>query len=162
MLTVTGDSLAYGTDELGGRCHDLLGSRCDPYLKKLMTGQDVDHHCHSNLVRAVLPFGLTELDVHDVLNIFQVTGLVDDRYFIRPCPAGPGDHFEFMAEIDLLCALSTCPGGDLSVPRWGPEAQDNLAGCRPLDIQVYDLDRALLDGWQQPDVVHYQGQHGLR
>lgn len=29
----------------------------------------------------------------------------------EPCPAKPGDYFEFFAEIDLLCALSTCPGG---------------------------------------------------
>jgi uncharacterized protein YcgI (DUF1989 family) len=27
-----GDSLKdYGVDEVGGRCHDLLGTRCDPY-----------------------------------------------------------------------------------------------------------------------------------
>jgi len=161
LLTVTGDSLDYGQDERGGRCHDLLGSRCDPYLKSMMTGKDVDHHCHSNLVRAIAPFGLDETDVHDVLNVFQVTGLVDDRYFIEPCPARAGDYFEFVAEIDLLCALSTCPGGDLSVPRWGPEAQDNLAGCRPLDIEVFDLAPELLDGWSSPAVAPYRGNHGL-
>ena len=32
MVTVTGDSLEdYGVDGVGGRCHDLLGTRCDPY-----------------------------------------------------------------------------------------------------------------------------------
>jgi uncharacterized protein YcgI (DUF1989 family) len=41
----------------------------------------VEKHCHSNLIRAVLPYGLTEFDVHDVLNVFQCTGLNDeDRY----------------------------------------------------------------------------------
>ena len=34
---------------------------------------------------------------------------------MRACPAKKGDCLEFFAEIDLLCALSTCPGGDLSV-----------------------------------------------
>jgi uncharacterized protein YcgI (DUF1989 family) len=33
-------------------------------------------------------------------------------------PAQAGDFLEFFAEIDLLCALSTCPGGDLFVPLW--------------------------------------------
>ena len=61
-------------DEDGGRVHDLLGTRCDPYVRKLLTGQDFHFHCHSNLTRAVLPFGLTEFDVHDVLNVFQCTG----------------------------------------------------------------------------------------
>lgn len=54
--------------------HDLLGTRCDDYVRKLLTGQDFDYHCHSNLTRAILPHGLTEYDVHDVLNVFQCTG----------------------------------------------------------------------------------------
>ena len=66
--------------------------------------------------------------MHDVLNVFQVTGLNDDdKYFMKACPAQPGDYLEMFAEIDLLCALSTCPGGDLSVPM-GPEARD------PIDV----------------------------
>ena len=96
--------------------HDLR-TRCDPYVNKLLTGEDFHFHCHSNLTRAVAPHGLTELDAHDVLNVFQVTGLNDDdKYFMKACPAQPGDYLEMFAEIDLLCALSTCPGGDLSVP----------------------------------------------
>ena len=34
MVTIVGDSLGgdkYGTDAVGGRVHDLLGTRCDPY-----------------------------------------------------------------------------------------------------------------------------------
>ena len=63
-----------------------------------------------------LPYGLTELDVHDVINIFQVTGLMpdDERYFMKTCPATVGDHFEVFCETDLLLAASTCPGGDLA------------------------------------------------
>ncbi len=112
LVTITDDSLAsYGIDEHGGRLHDLLGTRCDPYVNKMLTGEDFHHHCHSNLTRAVLPHGLTEFDVHDVLNIFQCTGLNhDDMYFMKACPVQKGDYLEFFAEIDLLCALSTCPG----------------------------------------------------
>ena len=120
MLTITRETSKYGVDEDGGRCHDLLGSRCDPYVTKLLMGETFDFNCHSNLTRAVLPWHLNESDVHDVLNIFQVTGLdEDDRYFMKASPAKKGDYFEFLAEIDLLCAISTCPGGDLSVPLWG-------------------------------------------
>ena len=32
LVTITGDSLCdYGVDGVGGRVHDLLGTRCDPY-----------------------------------------------------------------------------------------------------------------------------------
>ncbi|MFL9945817.1 DUF1989 domain-containing protein [Paraburkholderia agricolaris] len=163
LVTITGDSLAgYGVDEYGGRVHDLLGTRCDPYVNRMLTGEDFHFHCHSNLTRAIAPFGLTEFDVHDVLNVFQCTGLnADDKYFMKTCPAKRGDYFEFFAEIDLLCALSTCPGGDLSVPMWGPDARDPLEVCRPLGVEVYRLNDSVLDGWTSPEVAQYRGLHGM-
>ena len=164
IATITADSLKdYGIDEFGGRIHDLLGTRCDPYVNRMLTGQDFDHHCHSNLVRAVAPHGLTEFDVHDVLNVFQCTGLNHaDKYFMRASPAKQGDHIEFFAEIDLLCALSTCPGGDLSVALWGPDAQDPLTVCRPLGIEIHALDPKLLDGWKPLQSPAYKGAHGMK
>ncbi|WP_409523075.1 urea carboxylase-associated family protein [Nitrincola sp. MINF-07-Sa-05] len=164
IATITDDSLAdYGVDAEGGRLHDLLGTRCDPYVNHLLTGEDFDFHCHSNLVRAVLPYGLDERDVHDVLNVFQCTGLNEqDQYFMKACPAQKGDYLEFFAEIDLLCALSTCPGGDLSVPLWGPEARDPLEVCRPLGVEIYQLAPDTLEGWMAPESPAYRGGHGLR
>lgn len=132
LVTITGDSLGggqlhevldlagkrkpdvvgFGASQWGGRVHDLLGTRCDPYVNLLMGGDPFDSHCHSNLTRSVLPYGLTELDVHDVLNVFQVTGLDEEaKYFMETSPAKPGEYFEFFAEVDVLCALSACPGG---------------------------------------------------
>lgn len=108
LVTIIADSLSwYGEDEHGGRVHDLLGTRCDPYINTVLSGQTYDFHCHSNLTRAVTPFGLNESDVHDVINLFQVTGLDEKgRYFMNPCPAEAGDHIEFLAEQDVLMALS--------------------------------------------------------
>lgn len=161
MATITRDTVQYGPDPDGGRCHDLLGTRCDPYVNKLLTGREFDYHCHSNLTRAILPWRLTELDVHDVLNVFQVTALREDRYCMKPSPARRGDVFEFLAEIDLLCAISTCPGGDLSVPLWGPEAGDPLPTCRPLGVEVWQPDPELLRGWAPPPPADYRGNHGM-
>jgi len=103
------DSLGYGLDEDRAGCHDLLGTRCDPYVNQLLNGTAYDFHCHSNLVRAVLPYGLTEFDVHDVINVFQVTGLLadDERYFMKTSPAKVGDYFELFCELELLMAVST-------------------------------------------------------
>ena len=60
---------------------------------------------------AVAQFGLTEFDVHGMINLFQVTGLMPDdkRYFMKTCPARPGDYVELLAEIDLLMAISLAP-----------------------------------------------------
>ena len=88
MLTITADTVDYPLDEDGAGCHDLLGTRCDPYVHKMLNGEDFDYCCHSNLVRAVAPYHLDESDVHDVLNIFQVTGLTTRRPLLREAFAG--------------------------------------------------------------------------
>lgn len=164
MLTITEETVRYGEDEDGGRCHDLLGSRCDPYVTKLLTGEEFDFNCHSNLTRAILPWRLNESDVHDVLNIFQVTGInPEGYYFMKASPAKQGDFFEFLAEMDLLCAVSTCPGGDLSVALWGPDAGDPLPTCKPIGVEVYRLtDPSLLEGWAPPRPADYRGLFGLK
>jgi len=167
LVTIVADSLKdYGVDEVGGRCHDLLGTRCDPYVNKLLSGDDFDYQCHSNLVRAVLPYGLTEADVHDVLNVFQVTGLNEDgKYFMEASPSKPGGYFTFFAETDLLCAMSTCPGGDLSVYGWGEDAaQRMLDTCRPLWVAVYEIleKDEVLKGWKESEKPGYKGMHGLK
>ena len=173
IATVIADSLADHAD--AGVIHDLLGTRCDPYVNRLLADEDFDYHCHSNLTRAIQPHGLTEFDVHDVLNVFQLAGLNHQgQYFMDTCPARPpgtghpGDFFEFFAEIDLLCALSTCPGGDLSVSMWGSEAvstEEQLQHCHPIGVEVSTLEEGALDDWQPPARAAYRGaagMHGLR
>lgn len=172
LATIIADTLGgeqgYGKDEFGGRCHDLLGTRCDPYVNKMLSGDDYDFQCHSNLTRAVGEYGLTEFDVHDVLNVFQVTGLDEKgRYFMEACPAREGDFIEFFAEVDLLVALSTCPGGDLSAWGWGEgeakEGKSMLECCRPLEVEVWKLrdQEQVLGDWTPPLPPDYRGRHGM-
>lgn len=155
MLTIIRDTLPAEPSELGGRCHDLLGSGCDPFIWKLMNGVDFDRTCYNNLARAIAPFHLTEFDVHDVLNLFMRTGLdpTTGMYFMEPVPAVEGDFVEFFAEIDLLCALSSCPAGDISVAHLGPARGDPKSTCRPLGVEVFDVDDGLLEGWSSPPAV---------
>ncbi|KAJ6116102.1 hypothetical protein N7523_006519 [Penicillium sp. IBT 18751x] len=116
LVTITGDSLG------GGQLHDTF-----------------DFHCHSNLTRSVVPYGLTELDVHDVLNVFQVTGLDEEgKYFTETSPAKP--------ESDLS--------------NWGWDDKEGGMGatCRPLGVEVYQLtDEKVLKGWKAPESPKYRG-----
>lgn len=164
MCTFTADTLADYHDPDGGNVHDLLGTRCDPYINRMLAGYDFDYHCHSNLTRAVQPYGLTEFDVHDVLNVFQLSGLNQQQeYFMKACPARPGDYLKFFAEIDVLCAMSACPGGDLSVDMWGLEGAstaEQLKHCHPLGVQVFSVPEERLEGWHQPECSPYVGQNG--
>jgi uncharacterized protein YcgI (DUF1989 family) len=161
MLTFTADTLPREPSPHGGRCHDLLGTRCDPYLYKLLDDRDFNITCHNNLTRAIAPYHLTELDVHDVLNIFQVTGLdpVHEIYFMEPSPARRGDYLEFFAEIDLLCAISVCPSGDLSIWGWGDGGGDPLATCKPIGVEVDEVTPELLEGWEPPQPVRLRSTY---
>ncbi|KAF4548650.1 Hypothetical protein D9617_26g078630 [Elsinoe fawcettii] len=168
LATIIHDSLAgYGKDQWGSRCHDLLGTRCDPYVNKLLSGTEYDYHCHSNLTRAVLPFGLEERDVHDVINLFQVTGLdAEGRYTMSASPARKGECVELFAETELLVAISACPGGDLSNWGWGTEEGGEGEGmgdvCRDLLVEVFEVEnKKVLEGWREPGRVDYRGMHGL-
>ncbi|KAF2204013.1 hypothetical protein GQ43DRAFT_454065 [Delitschia confertaspora ATCC 74209] len=164
----------------GGRVHDLLGTRCDPYVSHMLTNTPYDYHCHSNLVRSVLPHGLTEFDIHDVLNVFQVTGLDSSgRYFMEASPATETSELVFFAEQDLLCALSTCPGGDLSAWGWGMADEGEKEGsgkeeggnengnmestCREIKIEVFEIvdKEEVLRDWKRPERSGYRGNHGM-
>jgi hypothetical protein len=128
----------------------------------MLTGEELDVCCHSNLVRAVAPYRLSERDVHDVLNVFQVTGLTaEGKYFTKPSPAKAGDFIEFFAEQDVLAALSVCPHGDMSAPVWGAAGGDRVDICRPLAIEVWQPAAELLAGWSPPAPADYRGGHGF-
>ena len=158
MATMTADTLSwYGIDEDGAGVHDVIGTRCDPYTEAVLTGRRYHRCCHSNLARALGDAtGLTleecEPHVHDVLNVFMCTGFTRDknRYFMKASPSRPGDHIELFAEIELLAALSTCPGGDC-----GAGHSNDAARCYPLAMEVLTPTPGALAGWQSPARAPY-------
>jgi len=163
MATITEDTLSwYGIDAFGGSVHDVIGTRCDPYTHNLLAGGQYHHCCHSNLTRALadhagLSLAEAERHVHDVLNVFMCTGFTREtgQYFMKASPVRPGDHLEFFAEIDLLGALSACPGGDCSA-----EHSSDAAACHPLRIEVFAPEAGALEGWAPPPVNGYDRSHG--
>ena len=159
MATITHDTLAwYGWDDDGAGLHDVIGTRCDPYTNRLLSGGDYHHCCHSNLTRALagakgLAFREAEPHVHDVLNVFMCTGFTRDthQYFMKASPVRPGDYIEFFAEIDLIGALSACPGGDCSATH-----SSDAAACYPLKVEIFRPDMELLKDWPFPERNGYR------
>jgi uncharacterized protein len=164
MATITHDTLNwYGWDADGGGVHDVIGTRCDPYTQLLLHGDAYHHCCHSNLTRALAShagLSLTDAErhIHDVLNVFMCTGFTREthQYFMKASPVRPGDFIEFFAEIDLLGALSACPGGDCS----GSHSSD-AARCYSLKIEVHRPRAEALSSWQPPDRSRYSRTHGI-
>ena len=164
LATITWDTLDwYGYDKDGGSVHDVIGTRCDPYTSKLLS--DVDYHycCHSNLTRALVKEKKISKDeaekiVHDVLNVFMLTGFTNDtkQYFMKASPVRPGDFLEFFAETDLLGLLSACPGGDCSSTHSSDEAK-----CYPLKVSIYSCDLNNLKDLKPSEASSYNRNHGL-
>ena len=163
MATIIEDTLGwYGIDEFGGSVHDVIGTRCDPYTHHLLSGDHYHYCCHSNLSRALArhtgrPIEDIESRVHDVMNVFMCTGFTRDtgQYFMKASPVRPGDHIEFFAEIDLIGALSACPGGDCSTTH-----SSDAASCHPLLVEIFTPEDDALTGWQPAAVNGYNRAHG--
>ncbi len=164
LATITHDTLAwYGWDADGAGVHDVIGTRCDPYTNLLLKGEEYHRCCHSNLARALaaelgVPAREAELHVHDVMNVFMCTDYTRDthQYFMKASPVRPGDFIEFLAEIDLLCALSACPGGDC-----GATHSDDAARCHPLKVEILRPAPGALAGWRSPAPSSYSRTHGM-
>jgi uncharacterized protein YcgI (DUF1989 family) len=95
--------------------------------------------------------------VHDVLNVFMCTGFTRDtgQYFMKASPVRPGDYLTFFAEIDLLGALSACPGGNCAA-----EHSSDRAACYPLKVEIWQPDPKRLAGWVPPAPSAYSRSHG--
>jgi uncharacterized protein YcgI (DUF1989 family) len=164
LATITYDTLDwYGWDDDGAGIHDVIGTRCDPYTNLLLKGIEYHHCCHSNLTRALsaarnIPLIESERHVHDVLNVFMCTGFTRDthQYFMKATPARPGDFIEFFAEIDLLAALSACPGGNCAASH-----SDDESECHPLKVEIYRTSDSMLNGWRSPSTNGYSRTHGF-
>jgi uncharacterized protein YcgI (DUF1989 family) len=164
VISPTSPHLTSLNEPFENLCLCNTGTRCDPYVSHMLSGASYDFHCHSNLTRSILPFHLTESDVHDVLNVFQVTGLdAQGRYFMEHSPATKDSYMDWFAEMDLLCALSTCPGGDLSKWGWAEEGDPMKETCRGIRVEVWEIkDReGVLEGWKGSEISGYRGGHGM-
>ncbi len=113
MMTMIADTIIHADLADGARSHDLLFCRCDARLYELVHKRVGDQpNCNDNLVAAIARFGLGPGDVHDPFNIFMTTGINRaGKPFYLPSDARKGDHVDLLAEMNVLVAISACPGG---------------------------------------------------
>ena len=163
MATISWDSLDwYGYDNDGASVHDVIGTRCDPYTLKLLSGDDYHYCCHSNLLRALIKekgidMNKAENLIHDVLNVFMCTGFTNDtkQYFMKASPSRKGDYLEFYAETNILGILSACPGGDCSESHSSDQAK-----CFPLKVSIWQNKSGIKKQFTS-NISNYNKNHGL-
>lgn len=103
--------------------HVALGGHCTAAQWEMLSGVKNHNSCHANGIQAVSEFGMGEQDIiHDNFMVFQPSFIQPDGSGDSvPSQSEPGDYVEFVADMDILVAVSACPVGDYSVPMTEPE-----------------------------------------
>ena len=65
------------------------------------------------------------------------------EFVVRGTPARDGDYIEWVAEMDLLVALSACPAGDVSISCGDPTPPK----CYPMDVVIGQPDGDVINEW---------------
>jgi uncharacterized protein YcgI (DUF1989 family) len=120
MLSVVEDTV--GVHWIHGRCTRLM--------YKLLLGVDNHPNCQDNIAQSLKPYGIAEHDVpFGTFNIFM-NGRVDENghYTFNTPLSKKGDYIDFLAEMDVLVAISACPETESAI---------NDYAAKPLKIEIY-------------------------
>jgi uncharacterized protein YcgI (DUF1989 family) len=95
-------------DDVG--VHDLLFCACSPALYRQRFGLTDHRSCRMNLLEALAPYGVEELQIPDPVNLLMKTPPRPDGEFdFHPAPSRPGDRIVFRCLVDVVAAVSSCP-----------------------------------------------------
>ncbi len=102
-------------------------------MYELVHGIENHPNCHDNIAEVLGAYGISEYDVPlGTFNIFM-NGRFDEegRYFFDPPLIEKGDSVDFLAEMDLLVAISACPDDLSTINDFTP---------KPLKVEIFPAD----------------------
>ena len=113
MLRIVGDTV--------GR-HDFLFAPCSQKMFEMTYKVDGPHpNCLDNLSQALAPYNILTPSIPVAFNIFMNAAIKPDGIIdVLPPISRPGDHVEFVSEMDLIVGLSACPAYKANDYRFGP------------------------------------------
>ena len=91
--------------------HDFLLTPCSKDTFRIIYGDEHPHQgCFGNLAQALAPYGIGEDQIPTAFNVFmnvRVDGETGELKVAAPLSKA-GDHVLFVAEMDLIVALTAC------------------------------------------------------
>ena len=109
--------------------HDFLLTPCSKDTFRIIYG-DADPHrgCFGNIAEALVPYGIGEDQIPTAFNVFMnVVVAGDGALTVEPPLSRAGDHVLFVAEQDLIVALTACSA-----------LQSNNYAFKPIHYQIED------------------------
>jgi uncharacterized protein YcgI (DUF1989 family) len=134
MMTCVDDTVVVPSD--ARYHHHFIEAHCSPETSERKYGAVGLNGCRVNLLQAIEPFGLTEANLRENINVHEKDWRdpLTDQQSIARGDAKPGDYVEFYAEMDLIVGVSVCPYGD----GLGNPTMRGVDVVKPLGIEIYD------------------------
>jgi uncharacterized protein len=96
-------------DQSPGR-HDTQYAACDRRRYEMLGVTGPHRSCASNLEEALTDFGGLSVPTPQPFNVFMEVDVdAEGELSIRPATSLPGDSLDFLALMDLIIVLSSCP-----------------------------------------------------
>jgi uncharacterized protein YcgI (DUF1989 family) len=117
LLRITADTV---------RRHDFLLTPCSKDTFRIIYGDEAPHRgCFGNFVEALAPWGIEEDAIPVAFNCFMNVVVNGETGELRvdPLKSKAGDYVNFVAEVDLVAALTACSalqsnGGSFKPIQW--------------------------------------------
>jgi uncharacterized protein YcgI (DUF1989 family) len=110
LMTIVGDSLTREPSTGGFRFHDVLCCCSKRTIVRRFGPAQERPGCFDLLCEVLQPLGVPAYAVHDCYNPFMRTGYNGERRTYEVSDAPAGSYVELRAEMDLVVAISSCPG----------------------------------------------------
>jgi len=94
--------------------HDFLLTPCSKDTFRIIYGHEDPHQgCFGNLAQALAPFNIEADQIPCAFNCFMNVP-IDGKtgtFTVEPPISKPGDHIDFVAEMDLIIGMTACSAG---------------------------------------------------
>ena len=101
--------LVLEADRSPGR-HDTQYAACDPRRYEMLGATGPHRSCATNLEEALVDFGGLLVPTPQPFNVFmEVDVSAEGELSVLPATSQPGDSLDFLAVMDLIVVLSSCP-----------------------------------------------------
>ena len=109
--------------------HDFLLTPCSQEMFEILYKHKGYHpSCFENLYTALAPFGIEPKQIGTTFNIFMnVEVMSDGAVKVKPPLSKAGDFIELRAEMDMVCALTSCSAEN-----------SNNGSFKPIDYEILD------------------------
>jgi uncharacterized protein YcgI (DUF1989 family) len=109
--------------------HDFLLTPCSQEMFEILY-KHRGHHpsCFENLYTSLAQFGIKPSQIGTTFNIFMNVGVAPDgAVSVKPPTSRPGDYIDLEAQMDMVCALTSCSAEN-----------SNNGSFKPIDYQIFE------------------------